>query len=85
MSAIQSTNEKDEGRMLVLSRVASTLLEEVKCANPFQVLMSSGTETYSEASGAETPAASDSEYNTAEELVEPDAYDADAESDATNG
>ena len=71
--------------MMVLSRVASNLLGEVACTNPFQLLMSSGTET-SEASGTETSEPSDSEeYNTAEEMVEPDAYEADAETDAANG
>ena len=85
MSAIQSATDNSECRMMVLSRVASNLLGEVACSNPFQLLMSSGTET-SEASGAETPEPSDSEeYATAEEIVEPAAYDADAETDAADG
>ena len=85
MSAIQSATDNSECRMMVLSRVASNLLGEVACSNPFQLLMSSGAET-SEASGTETPEPSDTdEYNTAEEMVEPDAYDADAETDAADG
>ena len=77
MSAIQSTTDNNECRMLVLSRVASNLIGGVACTNPFQLLMSSGTET-SEASGTD-------DYNTAEEMVEPAAYDADAETDAADG
>jgi hypothetical protein len=50
---------------------------EIECTNTFHVLMSSGTET-SEASGTD-------DYNTAEEMVEPAAYDADAETDAADG
>ena len=85
MSAIQSATDNNECRMMVLSRVASNLLGEVACSNPFQLLMSSGAET-SEASGTETPEPSDSEeYATAEEMVDPDAYDADAEIDAADG
>ena len=77
MSTIQSTTDNSECRMLVLSRVASALLGEVACTNPFQLLMSSGAES-SEASGTD-------DYNTAEEMVEPAAYDADAETDAADG
>ena len=85
MSAIQSTTDNNECRIMVLSRVASNLIGGVACTNPFQLLMSSGTET-SEASAAETPEPSDSEeYATAEEIVEPAAYDADAETDAADG
>jgi hypothetical protein len=85
MSAIMSVTDNNECQMMVLSRVASTLLGEVACTSPFQLLMSSGAET-SEASGTETLEPSDSEeYNTAEEMVEPAAYDADAKTDAADG